>query len=164
MKVRDDPSFMVDLATGRGAASLLRHKFSSLTARFHQNHIFLLLISTQHTTMSFLTLDICSKTTLIGRMKPYMDARSSSVPSAASCSSASCSAISHSWNPQPGLQYAFSGKGCRFWISFVSSNHLCFRQLKILDINRTNYPKRTIDASGEVEYKAKSNIFAWLLV
>merc|ERR550519_1754575 len=77
-----------------------------------------------------------------------MDARSSSTPSAASCSSASssasmmscssssCSAISHSWNPQPGLQYAFSGKGCR--------------QLKILDINRTNYPKRTIDASGEV--------------
>merc|ERR550519_147802 len=77
-----------------------------------------------------------------------MDARSSSTPSAASCSSASssasmmscssssCSALSHSWNPQPGLQYAFSGKGCR--------------QLKILDINRTNYPKRTIDASGEV--------------
>ena len=36
LKVRDDPSFMVDLATGRGAASLLRHKFSSLTARFQQ--------------------------------------------------------------------------------------------------------------------------------
>jgi len=101
-RVRDDPSFMVDLATGRGAASLLRHKFSSLTAR----------------------------------MKPYMDARSSSLPSAASCSSASCSALSHSWNPQPGRQYTFSGKGCR--------------QLKMLDINRTNYPKRTIDASGEV--------------
>jgi len=101
-RVRDDPSFMLDLATGRGAASLLRHKFSSLTER----------------------------------MKPYMDARSSSSSSAASCSSSSCSSISHPWSPQPGLQYSFSGKGCR--------------QLRILDINRTNYPKRTIDASGEV--------------
>merc|ERR1719192_2685046 len=69
-------------------------------------------------------------------MKPYMDARSSSSSSAASCSSSSCSSISHPWSPQPGLQYSFSGKGCR--------------QLRILDINRTNYPKRTIDASGEV--------------
>ena len=41
-----------------------------------------------------------------------------------------------------------------FSSSFISfNNHLGFRQLKILDINRTNYPKRTIDASGEVEYK-----------
>ena len=54
------------------------------------------------------------------RMKPYMDARSSSTSSAASCSSASCSAISHSWNPQPGLQYTFSGKGCRFWTFSVA--------------------------------------------
>ena len=49
LKVRDDPSFMVDLATGRGAASLLRHKFSSLTARFQQNYI-LLAVAVQHNT------------------------------------------------------------------------------------------------------------------
>ena len=39
------------------------------------------------------------------------------------------------------------------WILFSSipSNLLCFRQLKILDINRTYYQKRTIDASGKVD-------------
>ena len=117
-KVRDDPSFMVDLATGRGAASLLRHKFSSLTARFRKLYLFLVL-------SLFLSILICC---CLNRMKPYMDARSSSTPSAASyssasssasmmsCSSSSCSAMSHTWNPQPGLQYSFSGKGCRFWI------------------------------------------------
>lgn len=32
-KVRHDPKFLQDLAAGRGAADLLRHKFGSLTAR-----------------------------------------------------------------------------------------------------------------------------------
>ena len=58
------------------------------------------------------------------RMKPYMDARSSSSSSAASCSSSSCSSISHPWSPQPGLQYSFSGKGCRLWILLAN---LCIR-------------------------------------
>ena len=45
---------MVDLATGRGAASLLRHKFSSLTARFHQNVDFSVAISTAQLSPDFL--------------------------------------------------------------------------------------------------------------
>ena len=57
--MRDDPSFMVDLATGRGAASLLRHKFSSLTARFHQNvDFFFQLPSAQHSCPWLICLEL----------------------------------------------------------------------------------------------------------
>ena len=66
----------------------------------------------------------CSCQLFLSRMKPYMDARSSSSSSAGSCSSSSCSSISHPWSPQPGLQYSFSGKGCRLWILL---GNLCIR-------------------------------------
>ena len=158
---------MVDLATGRGAASLLRHKFSSLTARFQQDLIFFwssILFSAVNISTALLSspaflhsiqIDICPAHAVSQWQDEAVHGRAQLVNSLGSfvllgLLLGDLALLESAAGPAVHLL----GQWLQvLWILFgsISSNHLCFRQLKILDINRTNYPKRTIDASGEVD-------------
>ena len=62
-------------------------------------------------------------TFLTAKMKPYIDKRLDPT-------------MSTSWSPKQGVCYTFAKTGCR--------------RLARLDLTRTNYPKRSLDAKGEM--------------